>query len=258
LPERAKSVVLINLFGGPPHMDMFDLKPNAPQNVRGEMIGTPSSVPGLPICSLMPGIAGLMHEATLVRTYSHKYNSHNPYNVLTGFDGGSDRENYFAKRSDHPSMGSVMQYAGLRSRDVPSYIWMPTHPGHSQGKYRAGPYGGFLGSQFDPMFTSYSPSFTETEGRNSHINPAVPLASPTLSGLETLPDINLQRMTQRRSLLEQFDGSVSQFNSSASVSNLSHYKQEAFQLLAERVRQLLDGSRSHLNAPGVPDSPTNL
>ena len=55
--------------------------------------------------------------------------------------------------------------------------------------------------------------------------------APISIGCETLPDINLQRMTHRRSLLEKFDGSVSQFNSSASVSNLSHYKQEAFQLL---------------------------
>ncbi|GIS60649.1 MAG: hypothetical protein CM1200mP2_28740 [Planctomycetaceae bacterium] len=56
LPQRAKSVVLINLFGGPPHMDMFDLKPNAPKNIRGEMIGTPSAIPGLP--KLQPDARG--------------------------------------------------------------------------------------------------------------------------------------------------------------------------------------------------------
>ncbi|MED5449416.1 MAG: DUF1501 domain-containing protein, partial [Planctomycetota bacterium] len=136
LPQRAKSVVLINLFGGPPHMDMFDLKPQAPSNVRGEMIGIPTAIPGLSICSLMPGIAGLMDQATLIRTYSHKYNSHNPYNVLTGFDGGSDRENYFAKRSDHPSMGSICQHLDIGPRDVPRYVLMPAFPGYGQALRR--------------------------------------------------------------------------------------------------------------------------
>jgi len=238
-----KSIILINLIGGPSHIDMFDMKPSAPAEIRGEFKPIATSVPGLHICEHLPRTAQLMHHSTLIRTHSHLYNTHSPYNMLTGYSGPVIVNNV-AKPTDHPSLGAVMQYAGLRSRDVPSYIWMPTHPGHSQGKYRAGPYGGFLGSQFDPMFTSYSPSFTEIEGRNSHINPAVPIASPTLSGLETLPDINLQRMTHRRSLLEKFDGSVSQFNSSASVSNLSHYKQEAFQLLSSnKTRTAFDLSQ---------------
>ena len=67
----------------------------------------------------------MMDRLTLIRTYSHKYNSHNPYNVLTGFDGGSDRENYFAKKSDHPSMMSVARHFGLGRDDVPPYVIMP-------------------------------------------------------------------------------------------------------------------------------------
>ena len=54
-----------------------------------------------------------MHRTTLIRTLSHGYNSHNPYAVLTGFTGGNDRENYFAKPTDHPSMGAVCQYLGV-------------------------------------------------------------------------------------------------------------------------------------------------
>jgi hypothetical protein len=184
-----------------------------------------------------------MHHSTLIRTHTHLYNTHSPYNMLTGYSGPVIVNNV-AKPTDHPSIGSVMQYAGIRSRDVPSYIWMPTHPGHSQGKYRAGPYGGFLGNRFDPMFTSYSPTFTETEGRNSHINPAVPIAAPILSGLETLPDVNLQRMANRRSLLEKFDDSVRHLETSTSVTDLKHHKQEAFQLLtSSKTRQAFDLSQ---------------
>ncbi|HUY88285.1 MAG TPA: DUF1501 domain-containing protein [Pirellulales bacterium] len=94
---RAKSVVLFNLFGGPSHIDMFDLKPEAPVEIRGEFRPIDTSVPGVQICEHMPRIAKLMHRTTLIRTLSHGYNSHNPYAVLTGFTGGNDRENYFAK-----------------------------------------------------------------------------------------------------------------------------------------------------------------
>ena len=156
---RAKSVILVNLFGGPPHQDMFDLKPEAPDNIRGELKPISTSIPGIQISELLPKTAQLMDRATLIRTYSHKYNSHNPYNVLTGFDGGSDRDNYFAKPSDHPSMGSLCQFLGLGATDVPRYVTMPAFPGYSQSLRRAGPYGGYLGSQYDPLFTVCSPSF---------------------------------------------------------------------------------------------------
>ena len=238
-----RSIILVNLIGGPSHIDMFDMKPDSPAEIRGEFKPIASSIPGLQVCEHLPQTASLMHHSTLIRTHTHLYNTHSPYNMLTGYSGPVIVNNV-AKPTDHPSIGSVMQYAGIRSHDVPSYIWMPIHPGHSQGKHRAGPYGGFLGNRFDPMFTSYSPTFTETEGRNSHINPAVPIATPTLSGLETLPDIDLQRMTNRRSLLEKFDDSVQQFESSASVTDLEYYKQKAFYLLtSSKTREAFDLSR---------------
>ena len=103
----AKSVVLLNLFGGPPHMDMVDLKPEAPDNVRGEFKPISTALPGVQISELLPKTATLMDRACLIRSYSHRYNSHNPYNVLTGYDGGVDSVNYFAKVTDHPGMGAV-------------------------------------------------------------------------------------------------------------------------------------------------------
>ena len=156
-PGKAKSVILLNLFGGPPHMDMFDLKPEAPKEIRGEFKPISTSVPGLQISELLPLTAKIMDRATLIRTYSHKYNSHNPYNVLTGFDGGSDRENYFAKRTDHPSMGSICQYLDIGAKDIPRYVVMPAFPGYTQALRRAGPFGGYLGSQYDPLFTVCDP-----------------------------------------------------------------------------------------------------
>ena len=134
---RARSVVLFNLFGGPSHLDMFDLKPGAPAEIRGEFRPIETSLPGVQICEHLPQIAKLMHRSTLIRTLSHGYNSHNPYAVLTGFAGGNDRENYFAKPNDHPSMGAVCQYLGIGRGDVPGHVCAGT-PGMEPRLRRAG------------------------------------------------------------------------------------------------------------------------
>ena len=74
----AKSVIMFNLLGGPVHQDMFDMKLDAPQEVRGEFKPIDTSVPGLQICEHMPKLARWMHRATLIRTFSHTFNSHDP------------------------------------------------------------------------------------------------------------------------------------------------------------------------------------
>src|SRR5437879_5287398 len=83
----AKAVILVNLLGGPSHIDTFDMKPDAPAEVRGEFRPIATSVPGLQICELLPQTARRLHLSTLIRTHSHQYNHHSPYNVLTGFSG---------------------------------------------------------------------------------------------------------------------------------------------------------------------------
>ncbi len=228
-PGPAKSVILLNLFGGPPHMDMFDLKPAAPANVRGEFNPIDSSVPGLQICELMPEIAKLMDRASLIRTYSHKYNSHNPYNVLTGFDGGNDREDYFAKRSNHPSIGSICQHQNLGATDIPRYVMMPAFPGYSQSLRRAGPYGGYLGSQYDPLFTVCDPKFARETKDN--YDPVIAEGVPVLPSLDALPDVSANRLDRRRSLLQQFDERLAGLDAARATQSMSHFQQQVFSLL---------------------------
>ncbi|GAB4143730.1 MAG: DUF1501 domain-containing protein [Planctomycetaceae bacterium] len=241
-PAKAKSVILLNLFGGPPHLDMFDMKPNAPVNVRGEFRPIPTAVPGLQICEHLPHLARLMDRTTLIRTYSHKYNSHNPYNVLTGFDGGNDRENYFAKPSDHPSMGSVCQMLGMGRSDIPRYVVMPAYPGYSQSLRRAGPYGGYLGSQYDPLITVCSPRFPKKKG--AFYKPVTPHGEPKLPSLGELPGITADRLNRRKSLLEQLDRRVSHLEANRATEGMSHFQQKVFELLtSKRTRGAFDLSR---------------
>ena len=226
---KAKSVILVNLFGGPPHMDMFDLKPDAPEETRGEMKPTATSVPGLQICDLMPKIAGIMDRATLIRTYSHRYNSHNPYNVLTGYDGGSDRDNYFSKVTDHPSIGSVCQYLGMGASDIAPYVMMPAFPGYTQALRRAGPYGGYLGNSFDPLFTQFEPKLAEeVEG---DYNPTIASGIPTPPSVAELPDLTVDRLNTRKSLLTQIDAGLRSVEKTGSVRRLGIFRQKAFELL---------------------------
>jgi hypothetical protein len=238
----AKSVILLNLFGGPPHMDMFDPKPEAPANIRGEFQPIATALPGLQICELLPETAQLMDRASLIRTYSHKYNSHNPYNVLTGFDGGSDRENYFAKRTDHPSIGSICQYLDIGPTDVPRYVTMPAFPGYSQSLRRAGPYGGYLGSRYDPLFTVCDPKF-DRKAKGDY-DPVIAGGAPVLPSLDALPDVTARRLGRRRSLLAQFDAKVSQFDASRTTDSMGHFQQQVFSLLtSSKTRGAFDLSQ---------------
>jgi hypothetical protein len=242
-PRKAKSVILLNLFGGPPHMDMFDMKPAAPANVRGEFSPVSTSVPSLQICELMPQIARRMDRCTLIRTYSHKYNSHNPYNVLTGYDGGKDRENYFAKPTDHPSIGSVCLSRGMGRRDVPPYVVMPAYPGFSQSLRRAGPYGGYLGKRYDPLITVCTPEFPKKE-KGKFYEPVTPTGEPRLPALDGLPDVTADRLDRRQTLLQQLDRRVAELDANRAVDGMSHFQKQVFELLTSaKTRSAFDLSK---------------
>jgi Protein of unknown function (DUF1501) len=233
----AKSVILLNLFGGPPHQDLFDLKPLAPAQIRGEFQPIDSAVPGVQIGELLPRIAQVMDRCTLIRTYSHKYNSHNPYNVFTGFDGGNDQENYFAKRSDHPSIASVCQFVRPHVGDVPPYVVLPAFPGYSQALRRSGPYGGYLGSQYDPLFTLLKPTRAT---KVKDYEPVVPVGTPELPSLDALPDVTADRLDHRHTLLRQLD----RVERSRAVDVLDHFQRQVFTLLtSSKTRAAFDIAR---------------
>ncbi len=240
----AKSVILINLLGGPSHIDMFDMKPGAPAEIRGEFSPIDTSLSGLQICELLPRTARTMHLSSLIRTHTHLYNTHSPYNLLSGYSGPVIVDNV-AKPTDHPSVGAVMQHAGLRSPGVPPYVWMPSHPGHSQGKHRAGPYAGFLGRQYDPLFTRYEPHFEPDDiQRAARVNPPTPLADPVLDSVDRLPEITLRRLKGRRSLLEQIDRQRAELNASPRGDVLNRFQHKALEMLtSSKTRDAFDLAR---------------
>src|SRR5436309_12219620 len=85
-PARAKSVILLYLLGGAPTQDMYDLKPDAPDKIRGEFKPVASNVPGIQVCEHLPRTAQWMHKAALVRSDNHKAGCHNPLASYTGHE----------------------------------------------------------------------------------------------------------------------------------------------------------------------------
>jgi hypothetical protein len=230
-PAPVKSVVLLDLFGGPSHLDTFDLKPLAPAEIRGIFRPIATSLTGLRICEHLPRLARWMHRTALIRTVSHGYNSHNPYAVMTGYTGGNDREDYFARPSNHPGMGAVCQYLGVgRRHDLPGYVVLPALPGYSQGLRRAGPYGGYLGARYDPVFAVCAEHAGNAivDDKDAYNPKRVPRGEPRLPPLPA--DVTVEGLDRRRTLLEQVDERARRLGS-AGVELMTCRQQQAFQLL---------------------------
>lgn len=227
---RVKSVILIDLFGGPSHIDMFDLKPSAPVEVRGEFGVIPSALPGLQVCEHLPQLAAWMDKVTLIRTLSHGYNSHNPYAVMTGFTGGNDAQDYFSRPTDHPSMGSVCHFMGLTKPGIPPYIVLPALPGYSQALRRCGPYAGYLGQQYDPLFSTCDPKLDrELDVNKEFYNDDVwAIGDPRLPSLQG--EITADLLDRRRTLLEQLDAQAARLESRSPLI-MTHWQRQAFELL---------------------------
>lgn len=246
-PGKAKSVILFNLLGGPSQQDMFDMKPDAPVEVRGEFQPISTSLPGYQISEYMPNTAKVMHKACVIRSVTHGYNAHNPLNILTGFSGGAFGQ-LRPEPADPPDIGAVCQYLKMGPRDMPGAVCMPCYPGWGEsvnypGIRRPGPYGGFLGNQYDPLFSVCSPTF-DRKPNVPHYDPVIPMGEPTLPSLDELPGITINRLDRRRSMLDQLDTQFETTRNSGALDRLSHFQKRAFDMLiTSKTREAFDLSR---------------
>jgi hypothetical protein len=149
---------------------------------------------------------------------------------MTGFTGGSDTVDYFAKPTNHPSMGSVCQYAGLGRPGVPPYVVLPAFPGYSQGLRRAGPYGGYLGTRYDPLFSTCDPTFPKNIDANKDFyDPSYqPMGDPKLPSLAS--ELTLDALDGRRTLLQQLEAKAARVDAGLSA-RFDERRRQAFDLL---------------------------
>ena len=233
-PGKAKSVILLYLLGGAATQDMWDLKPNAASEVRGEFKPIPTSAPGIQVCEHLPLMAKWMHKAAIVRSVNHKAGCHNCLPSYTGF--AQPMPDQHPRDTDPPSMGSVCEYLRHQEgrtggRDFPDYIYLPCWLGWGQAFRRAGPYAGFLGKRFDALTTECEPY------RDKDAKPTTPGFPNVVRGMPFLPNstlvegLTLDRLNYRRGLLGQFDDQVRQIESQPVVGQFDRTQQRAFQLL---------------------------
>lgn len=156
----ADHCILIFLNGGPSHHDMWDMKPDAPAEIRGEFKPIASSLPGLTISEHLPRMGKLMHRSTLVRSMHHSVNNAHAAAVYCGMTGHDRGElGGGAKPDDHPSIGSVTAQLRPPVANVVPYVSMPfvTQEG-AGGPPQPGFFGGWLGKPRDPLFITRNPN----------------------------------------------------------------------------------------------------
>jgi hypothetical protein len=142
----ARSCVLFLLHGGPSQLDTFDMKPAAPDNVRGEFRPIATSVPGTRICEHLPRLAARAHLYTIVRSMTHTAINHNTatYTVTTGHAPLRDLIAFTPTENDFPHLGAQVTYARPARRTMPTAVSLPDPV--TDGPYTTpGQNGGFLG-----------------------------------------------------------------------------------------------------------------
>src|SRR5213078_2244679 len=170
---------------------------------RGEFKPIATNVPGVQIGELLPRTARWMHRAALVRSVNHKAGCHNPLPSYSGWevalaDITSTKDTY------PPSMGSVCEYLRNERDDLPAYLYLPNYAGagNAGGVVRyPGPYAGFLGKRYDPLFSEFDTSLVRTSGRARLL-----AGEPFLTRNSRLADgVTIDAFQSREALLQQFN-----------------------------------------------------
>lgn len=199
---KAKSCILIHLYGSPPQHETFDPKPDAPEDVRGELKPIATSVPGLRIGELLPKTAAIMNRVALIRSMTHPYPIHGVAYALSGVPKIDVPMELNPRDGRHwPYIGSVLDYLARGRRTVPTHVGLPwKFSSRAEPFRRAGPYSGFLGTGYDPVWAEFHGKTTQADPYTS-IEPDLTfrISPPGQTAL------TLDRLDKRRSLLEQFD-----------------------------------------------------
>ncbi|RLS57290.1 MAG: DUF1501 domain-containing protein [Planctomycetota bacterium] len=246
---RAKAVIFVMLFGGPSQLETFDLKPHAPEKIRGPFRPIACRTPGLLIGEHLPQLANISDKFTVVRTMSHSFNDHSGggHYIQTGkrwqvpIGGG-----FNTTPQDWPAMGSVADRQLRGGDDLPGYFVIPNSLGRLQEfatrLRRPGEYGGWLGRGADPLTTA-------VEKRDAKDNPYWRDCTDdeltfAIEGLVRPKELTGDRLDDRGALLKQFDDLQRTLERPAAFQTYDRYQARALSLVAsEKTRQALDITR---------------
>lgn len=220
--DRRSCILIFNL-GAPSQLDTFDMKPDAPLEVRGPFKPISTNVSGIQLSEILPRHAEVADKLAFVRSCFHRGAAVHDAGwqiMQTGrlFTGGVDT----------PHMGSAVWYLKGARSDLPPHIVLPETMGRGGGNLPNGQAGGFLGKAYDPFALMADPS---------QENFKVPDLLPPSS----LPEV---RMDRRRRLRETIEASMTQFEASESAQMVSEHFETAYRIMSSpRAREAFDLSK---------------
>jgi hypothetical protein len=209
-----KAVIMVFLPGGPPHQDMWDLKPSAPQEIRGPLEPIATSVPGIQICELFPRIAKQMDRYVPIRSIVGASGDHAAFQCMTG------RLERRMPAGGWPSVGSTLSsLQGPRDPNMPAYVSVCYRTSHAPWGDPGRP--GFLG-------VAHAPFRPMADGKDDML----------------LQGITLERLQDRKQLLGAFDRLRRDTDQSGMLEGLDVFQQQAFGVLtSSKLIDALDISR---------------
>ncbi|MBA3315599.1 MAG: DUF1501 domain-containing protein [Planctomycetaceae bacterium] len=210
-----KAVIHMFLAGGPPHQDMWDLKVDAPSEIRGEFLPIPTNVPGIQIGECFPRIAGMFDKFAAIRSIVDCDGAHDAYQCLTGW-----RRRDLQSLGGRPSVGSaIAKLGGTRDPGIPPHVALAEKTQHVEWSEPGS--AGFLG-------------------------PACKAFRPNGEGMDdlTLNGVTLDRLNDRRSLLAGLDTLKRDADASGMIAGMDAFTQAAFGVLtSSKLAQALDVSQ---------------
>lgn len=215
---KGKSAIFVYLGGGPPHMDTFDMKPDAPAEFRGEFNPINTCVSGLQICEHLPRLALCTDKFAVVRGITH---------TLAGHELGTSYVNTGSRPVPsliYPGYGAVISKELPGASDLPHFVAIPNTPQRA----------GYLGVRYAPLQTNSTP----TTGQPYSVR-----------GISLTGDQSPEKFAKRNELLGKLDRGLDEFKSSSKlVDGLDRFGQQAFDLISSpRAREAFDVSREDTN-----------
>ena len=212
LRRSHKAIIMIFLPGGPSHQDMFDLKMDAPSEIRGEFKPISTKVPGIQICEHLPRLAQCMDKLILIRSIVGALDDHNAFQCLTGHVARNQPPGGW------PALGSVLsKLYGPLDKSMPPYVGLAPKMGHEQWSDNGMP--GFLGVAHAP----FQPN--KGSGKNDMV----------------LNGVTLDRLADRKRLLSCFDQFRRDVDASGMMEGLDAFNEQAFGILtSSKLLEALD------------------
>tara|TARA_Y100001968_G_scaffold84475_3_gene75556 strand:- start:78 stop:1475 length:1398 start_codon:yes stop_codon:yes gene_type:complete len=228
IKPRAKRVIFLFQWGGPSPIDMFDMKPDAPADIRSPYQPIQSVVSGLPVCEHLPRMAKIMDRVTLIRSVHHSMKHHNSagYYALSGHEPPSDDQRLRDLPELYPAYGSVVDRLSPSRGSIPTFVSFP----HvlRDGSITPGQHASFLGKAHDPLFFKEDPNSDDFK----------------LPQLSVPADLDSDRLTRRRDLQKFIDNQSRLLDDNETIRGFDQYYDKALNMLtSSKVRKAFDLSQ---------------